>query len=139
MTMTNKQYKQAREEHQEAEELYTFENEHFNGFRYWLSRYMTAEDQKDMRRAYKEEKQNNRAFALEGFNGRALILPKNGGDELILKSYYTEVCSYDINTGLFSKHWEGYSNTTLKHINLFREFLGLSKLSKREWIELESV
>lgn len=25
MTMTNKQYKQAREEHQEAEELYTFE------------------------------------------------------------------------------------------------------------------
>lgn len=139
MTMTNKQYKQAREEHQEAEELYTFENEHFNGYTYWLSRYMTSEDQKDMRRAYKSEKENNGAFALEGFNGRALILPNDAENTLILRSYYTDVCSYNPKTGEFYKLWEGYSNTTLKHINIFRQFLGFNTISKREWIEMEVI
>ena len=137
MTMTNKQYKQAREEHQEAEELYTFE--HWNGYSFYTNKYMTAEDQKDMRRAYKGEKQNNGAFALEGFNGRALILPGDAGNTLVLRSYYTDVCSYNPKTGEFYKLWSGYSNTTLKHINIFRSFIKLPGLSKREWIELEAV
>lgn len=137
MTMTNKQYKAAREEAEQVDELYTFE--HWNGYSFYPNRYMTPEDQKDMRRAYKTEKECNKAYALEGFCGRALIIPKNGGDELVLRSYYTDVCSYDLQTGLFTKTWNGYSNTTLKHVNIFREFLGLSKLSKREWIELETV
>ena len=100
---------------------------------------MTAEDQKDMRKAYKEEKQNNGAFALEGFNGRALIIPGDAGNTLVLRSYYTDVCSYNPKTGEFYKLWEGYSNTTLKHINIFRSFVKLPQLSKREWIELEAI
>ena len=135
--MTNKEYKQAREEHQEAEELYTFE--HYNGVSWYPSRYMTPEDIRDLRKEYKTEKECNRAYAFEGFGGRALIIPKNGGGELVLRSYYTDVCSYDLQTGLFTKTWNGYSNTTLKHINIFRAFLGLSKLSKREWIEFETI
>ena len=135
--MTNKQYKQAREDAEQVDELYTFE--HYNGFSWYPSRYMQPEDIKDLRKEYKTEKECNRAYALEGFCGRALIIPENGGDELVLRSYYTDVCSYDLQTGLFTKTWSGYSNTTLKHINIFRSFLKLPQFSKREWIELEAI
>ena len=137
MTMTNKQYKAARERAEEAEELYTFE--HWNGYSFYTNKYMTPEDLKDIRKEYKSLKECERAFALEGFGGRAVIIPDINTDGLILQSYYTKVCRYDIQTGLFEKTWDGFSVTTLKHVNIFREFLGLSKLSKREWIELETV
>lgn len=135
MTMTNKQYKQAREEHQEAEELYTFE--HWNGYSFYTNKYMTSEDLKDMRKEYKAIKAENNAFALEGFGPRALVI--KAGDIVTLQSYYTEVCRYNLKTDKFEKLWQGFSVTTLKHINIFRAFLGLQALSKREWIELEAV
>lgn len=135
MTMTNKQYKQAREEHQEAEELYTFE--HWNGYSFYTNKYMTSEDLKDMRKEYKAIKAENNAFALEGFGSRALVI--KAGDIVTLQSYYTEVARYDLRTDKFEKLWSGFSVTTLKHINIFRSFLGLTSLSKREWIELETV
>lgn len=131
--MTNKEYKALREQAEQAEELYTFENEHFNGFCYYNSRYMTPEDIKDMRTEYKKEKQERKAFALEGFGGRALVIPTEHG--YILRSYYTDVC--EVRNGEFIRRWEGYSNTTLKHINIFRAFAGFKMIGKREWIELE--
>ena len=135
MTMTNKQYQQARAEHQEAEELYTFE--HWNGYSFYTNKYMTSEDLKDMRKEYKAIKADNNAFALEGFGSRALVI--KAGDVVTLQSYYTEVARYDLRTDKFEKLWSGFSVTTLKHINIFRQFLGLTSLSKREWIELETV
>lgn len=136
MAMTNKQYKQAREEAENAYELDTFVTYSMWGH---ANRYMKPDDQKDMRKEYREIKADRNAFALEGFNGRALILPGDAGNALVLRSYYTDVCSYNPKTGEFFKLWEGYSNTTLKHINIFRSFLKLPQLSKREWIELEAI
>ena len=133
MAMTNKQYKAAREEAEQVDELYTFE--HWNGYSFYPNRYMTPEDQKEMRQVYREEKEDNKAFALEGFGGRAIVIPVTGG--YILQSYYTKVAVY--RNGEFFRTWNGYSNTTLKHINIFRSFLGLGLLSKREWIETEVV
>lgn len=52
----------------------------------------------------------------------------------ILTSYNTEVCM--MQNGKFYKLWEGYSATTLKHINVFRRKFGLAPLSKREWVEM---
>ena len=51
MTMTNKQYKAAREMAEGAEEIYTFE--HYNGFSFYTNKYMTSEDLKEMRKDYK--------------------------------------------------------------------------------------
>lgn len=132
MKMTNKQYKAAREEAEAANELETFVT--YEGYFGYPNRYMKPEDIKELRAEYRETKQDSKAYSLEGFGGRALIIP--AGDELILRSYYTDVCRYNPKTEVFTKTWAGFSVTTLKHINIFRAFLGLSTLSKREWIEL---
>ena len=129
MTMTNKQYKQAREEAENADELYTFEK--YNGW--YATRFLDSGDLKEIRADYKNTKKALNAFSLEGFGGRALIIPTDSG--YILQSYYTKVA--EIRDGEFLKLWSGFSVTTLKHINLFRRFANMNTLSKREWIELE--
>ena len=126
--MNNKEYKEAREIAESADELYTFEK--YNGWH--TTRCLDTDDLREMRADYKEAKNGLNAFALEGFGGRALVIPT--GDGYILKSYYTDVAEFK--GGEFIKQWGGFSVTTLKHINIFREFLGLKRLSKREWIEL---
>jgi hypothetical protein len=131
--MTNKEYKAARYEAENAAEIFTFES--WNGFSIYPNRYMSNEDIKDLRQEYKTIKATNNGYALDGFGGRAIIKPDNNGN-LILQSYYTNVCRYNLKSDKFSKTWNGFSVTTLKHINIFRQFLGLKAISKREWIEL---
>ena len=131
--MTNKEYKAARYEAENAPEIITFES--WNGICIYPNRYMSNQDIKDLRQEYKAIKAGENAYSLEGFGGRALIIPD--GNKLILKSYYTNVCEFDLKTEKFTKTWNGFSVTTLKHINIFRRFLALNTLSKREWIELE--
>lgn len=126
--MTNKEYKQAREIAETVDEVYTFEK--YNGR--FTSRYMDSDDARELRNEYKEDKKNKGAFALQDFKGRAIVIPTETG--YLLKSYYTIVA--EINNGEFIKRWEGYSNTTLNHINAFRRYFNLPYLSKREWIEM---
>ena len=130
--MTNKEYKLARIDAENAPEIYTFES--WNGISIYPNRYMSNQDIKDLRQEYKAIKAGENAYSLEGFGGRALIIPN--GNKLILRSYYTDVCEFDLKTEKFTKTWNGFSVTTLKHINIFRRFLALNELSKREWIEL---
>lgn len=131
--MTNKEYRQAAAAAASAPEVYTFE--HWNGFSYRPSYYMDSNDLKEMRREYKEITTDKKAFTLNGFGGRALIIPADNG-WFILRSYYTDVCRINID-GTFEKLWDGFSVTTLKHVNIFRAFMALNTLSKRDWIELE--
>ena len=128
--MTNNEYKALREEHENASELFTFE--HYNGLSWYPSRCMTSDDIKEMRNEYK----NTVGYNLDGCNGRAMVTRGENG-AAILKSYYTDVAA--IIDGEFYKLWDGFSVTTLKHINIFRDRFGLAKMSKREWIELENV
>lgn len=133
--MTNKEYKALREQAEQAPEIYTFES--WNGFSIYPNRYMSNQDIKDLRQEYKGIKAENNGYSLDGFGGRALIIPD--GNKLILRSYYTNVCEFDLKTEKFTKTWNGFSVTTLKHINIFRRFLALNTLSKREWIEMEVI
>ena len=127
--MTNKEYKIVREEHENANELYTYEK--WNGWSLYPSRYMDTNDARELRNEYKNDKSHG-AFTLDGFNGRAVIIPVENG--YILKSYETEVAA--IVGGSFFKLWAGYSVTTMKHINIFAEYFGFHRLSKREWIAM---
>ena len=129
--MTNKEYKIAREEHENANELYTFEK--WNGFSLYPSRYMDTNDARELRNEYKNDKRHG-AFTLDGFNGRAVIIPVENG--YILKSYNTDVAA--VVGGSFFKLWAGYSVTTMKHINIFADYFGFPRLSKREWIEMHT-
>lgn len=126
--LTNREYKEKREVAEGASEIFTFE--HFAGG-FYPTRCMSIEDIKEMRNEYK----NIDGFKLEGCDNRAIVIPVEDG--YILQSYYTEVAA--VRNGEFFKLWNGYSNTTMKHINAFRRYFGMKALSKREWIELETV
>lgn len=115
--MTNKEYKKA-----------CCEQEYYGG-----SDYLTDWEKTDLRRDIKARKEKG-DIVLEGFNHRASIRPVSGG--YILTSYYTEVCA--VIDGTFRRLWDGYSVTTLKHINLFCDFLGLKGFNKRSWIETKT-
>ena len=71
----------------------------------------------------------------KSYYGKAVIVDGKNGDKL-LRSYQTIVCAYNPTTGVFRKLWNGYSRTTMNHINDFRRLYGLSWLSKKEWEKL---
>lgn len=56
-------------------------------------------------------------------------------DELVLYSYNVKVCK--IVNGKFYRFFDGYTATTMRHVNEFRMQNGLQKLSKKEWLKLE--
>ena len=124
-----KVYNERREEHENASQLDNYM--HYNGISFYPSYNMTNYDIKNLRKFYNELKQNCNGFTLDGFNTRAIIIRDNNY-HYVLYSYETPVCSYI--DGTFTKLWSGYSNTSLKHINIFREFVGLEPLSKYDWI-----
>lgn len=72
----------------------------------------------------------------KSFYGKAHVFVRNGSKILI--SYKTEVCEITAD-GKFNQLWGGYSATTMRHINEFRQQNGLEKLSKKEWEALPLV
>lgn len=51
-----------------------------------------------------------------------------------LRSYDTTVCR--IIDGKFERLWNGYSKTTLAHVNDFRKLYNLPALNKKEWLAI---
>lgn len=117
--MTAKEYKNRLTEH-----------EIFNGLDY-----LQPDEVKELRSEIKEREKAG-AIVLSSFNNRASISKK--GNVYTLTSYKTKVLSFDTETGEIKKLWNGYSVTTLKHINLFLQYFNIPGLNKREWIELET-
>ena len=91
---------------------------------------LTRDEQKKLRSELKQAKNKYNAFTVDGLTDRAVIIPTDSG--FMLRSYNTIVCKYY--NGVFFKSWDGYSHTTMKHINAFRKYLNLAPLSKKEWI-----
>ena len=69
----------------------------------------------------------------KSFYGKARVINPGYG-YISLVSYDTTVCSLDLESRRFVRHWDGYSVTTLRHVNAFRVYYGLSALSKSEWL-----
>lgn len=66
----------------------------------------------------------------KSYYGKAKVIEDGG--VYSLQSYETIVCKYSVSGG-FMRLWGGYSATTMKHINDFRNLFGLPALSKKEW------
>lgn len=79
---------------------------------------------------------NLKATLQKSYYGKAKIWESNG--YIILRSYNTDVCAYNPTTNDFGKLWNGYSRTTMNHINDFRLQYGLKALNKKEWENLYS-
>ena len=109
-------------------ELYKSELENHVTFDYFD--YLTDDDKKSLKGFQDNLLNDGSSFYLDGTNKKAIVSWINGTAFLI--SYKTMVCSID--NGSFKKHWSGYSTTTMKHINIFRQKCGLYPLSKHDWI-----
>lgn len=73
---------------------------------------------------------NNR----KSFYGKAQVIEQDNGD-IELQSYDTIVAR--IRNGNFERLWDGYSATTMNHINSFLDTFGISGGGKAWWISLE--
>lgn len=71
----------------------------------------------------------------KSFYGKAKVIIDDIGNST-LYSYNTKICSID-KEGKFIKYWGGWSQTTMRHINSFRERYGLSRITKKEWDKIE--
>lgn len=73
------------------------------------------------------------ATTQKSYYGKAVVIERSGKTQL--KSYSTIVCEVDPD-GNFYKLWNGYSRTTMNHINDFRRLFSLAPLYKKEWDKL---
>lgn len=70
-----------------------------------------------------------KATTQKSYYKKAYVL--KDGNNLFLRSYNTIVCG--IVNGKFIRYWDGYSSTTMKHVNDFRVQHELNRLSKKDW------
>lgn len=73
----------------------------------------------------------------KSFYGKAKVIECKNGVKL-LQSYNTIVCAIDEN-GEFARLWDGYSVTTMRHVNSFLSFYGLDGGGKAYWDEKEVI
>lgn len=69
------------------------------------------------------------------FYGKAQVIHDYESGTIKLKSYNTIVCMID-NFNEFHKLWNGYSVTTMRHINEFIHQYGISGGGKKWWESL---
>lgn len=74
-----------------------------------------------------------KATSQKSFYKKAYVLEDEKGS-LFLQSYDTIVCG--IINGNFKKFWDGYSKTTITHVNDFRKDHSMETLSKKDWESL---
>lgn len=74
--------------------------------------------------------------AQKSFYGKAKVVMDSG--KAYLQSYDTFVCCMDENNQ-FHRLWSGWSATTARHINAFRNAYSLPAISKKEWNSMEVV
>ena len=72
----------------------------------------------------------------KSFYGKAEVIDHENGI-FELRSYNTIVAR--INNGTFERLWSGYSATTMRHINSFINYFGISGGGKSWWESLEVV
>lgn len=72
----------------------------------------------------------------KSFYGKAKVNVYDGGTKELV-SYGTKVCKIGKN-GTIKRLWNGYSMTTLRHVNEFLAQNGIDKkLTKKDWMAME--
>ena len=71
----------------------------------------------------------------KSFYGKAVVKEYRWGDK-VLESYGTAVCMID-KGGNFTRLWDGYSATTMRHVNSFLRLFDIEGGGKAWWDEQE--
>lgn len=96
--------------------------------------YLTRDECSDMR-TYNREQKSLGWWPL--CNGKARF--KNVNGTVYLESYYTNVLAYDVANDTLTRLWDGYSKTTMRHVDEFLAMLaiyGVCISSKRAWSDM---
>jgi hypothetical protein len=72
----------------------------------------------------------------KSFYGNAIVI--DSGNRYLLQSYATIVASIPKTNKHLVKHWNGYSATTMKHINGFCRFYGVPTINKKIWDSMDA-
>ena len=95
---------------------------------------------KEMREYHKKQLANGWRGIKDGnIRTRYRIIKDDGNDISIeVESFYTTVCYISKESGLWwiLKEWDGYSSTTLRHLNLLAEKFHFPSISKKKWNDL---
>ena len=75
------------------------------------------------------------ATGQKSYYNKARVIKDNNGD-IFLRSYDTLVC-YINKAGEFVRLWDGYSATTMKHINDFLRLFDIPGGGKKWWLSLK--
>lgn len=67
----------------------------------------------------------------KSFYGKCCIIEKDNGEKVLL-SYNTEVCKIT-SGGEFVRMWDGYSATTMRHVNSFLAYFNIPGGGKAWW------
>lgn len=67
----------------------------------------------------------------KSFYGKAVVIRRSATNDYILESYGTRVAAFS--GGKFIKLWNGYSATTMRHVNSFCKFLQIPGGGKSWW------
>ena len=71
----------------------------------------------------------------KSFYNKCTLLEQHG--IYYLYSYTTLICKWDKNKQEFEKIWNGWSQTTQRHVNAFMQYLGINKRGKNWWVSLK--
>ncbi len=71
----------------------------------------------------------------KSFYNKCSLLERH--DTYYLYSYTTLICKWDKNKREFEKLWDGWSQTTQRHINAFMNYIGVDKSGKAWWTALK--
>jgi len=69
----------------------------------------------------------------KSFYGKAIVYTNENGEK-VLRSYDTDVCKVDTD-GNFIRLWNGYSDTTMRHIRAFLLLFDCDNISKKTWMQ----
>ena len=70
----------------------------------------------------------------KSFYGKCKVIYSPAGIQL--QSYNTIVATWDGTQSIFIRQWDGYSATTMRHINAFMRYLGFNLGGKAWWTSL---
>lgn len=76
------------------------------------------------------------AFGQKSMHGKALEILTSMGYELI--SYATKVARIEVDNGKrLVRLWDGYSATTMRHVNAWLQWHGMNPITKKQWMKME--
>lgn len=104
---------------------------YYESIKGWRNDYLMENPKKEA--VLQNAKVNGMVNILPNSNNRAVTIETN--EKIFLQSYDTVILSVDKETGKIEKFWDGYSVTTMKHINDFLSPYG-KKFNKKAWLAL---